>query len=132
MLKKRIKYTDFNGTEREEDFYFHMSSVEVTRFEAKLNGKSIEEYAKELDANKDADKALRFMEDIILNSYGKKSSDGRTFLKTPEIRLEFEYSQAYAELFEDMILNPESAKKFAMGIVEKTKGPDNIAPISRT
>lgn len=131
MFKKRIKYVDFNGTEREEDFYFHMSSVEMTRFEANLRGMSVENYAKELDANKDAAKAIKFIEDIILNSYGRKSPDGRTFLKSPEIRQEFEYSQAYAELFEEMILDPESARKFAMSIGEKTKGNDNVSPLNR-
>ena len=131
MFKKRIKYVDFNGTEREEDFYFHMSSVEMTRFEASLRGMTVEDYAKGIDADKNAPEAVRFIEDIILNSYGRKSPDGRTFLKSPEIRQEFEYSQAYAELFEEMILNPESAKKFAMGVGEKTKGSDNVSPINR-
>ena len=29
MLKKTIKYTDYNGVERTEDFYFNLSKAEI-------------------------------------------------------------------------------------------------------
>lgn len=34
MIKKRIKYTDFNGVEREEDFYFNISKAELVEMES--------------------------------------------------------------------------------------------------
>lgn len=127
MFKKKITYTDFNNNERTEDFYFHMSVPEVARLEAKLGGKTIPEYAEGLKNDQDEDKMLKFIEDIILGSYGKKSADGKAFLKTPEIKQEFEYSQAYAELFEEMIMNHEVAAKFAQGIGTQTKNM-GVAP----
>ena len=33
MLKKRIKYKDFNGEERTEDFYFHLMESEIAELE---------------------------------------------------------------------------------------------------
>ena len=33
MLKKTIKYTDYDGNEREEDFYFNLSKAEITEME---------------------------------------------------------------------------------------------------
>ena len=29
MIKKTIKYVDYNGTERSEDFYFNLNKAEV-------------------------------------------------------------------------------------------------------
>ena len=134
MFKKTIKYTDFNGTSREEDYYFHMSVPEVARMEAKLGGMSLPDYAKQLQADQDADLIIQFMENIILTAYGKKSSDGKNFLKGPKIREEFEYSQAYAELFEELILSEEKAGAFAEGVAMQTRkmkatGEDYLQPV---
>ena len=89
--------------------------------EAKLGGRSLETYSKELSANQDMAKMIAFIEDLVLSSFGKKSEDGKNFLKSEEIRKEFEYSQAYAELFEELLTVPESAEKFATGIARQTK-----------
>lgn len=121
MFKKKIKYVDFNGAEREEDFYFHMSVPEATRLEARFGGMSLETYAKNLALNQNMEPMIKFIEDIILSSYGQKSSDGRSFIKNDRIREEFEYSQAYAELFEEMLTNPEVAEAFAKGVAAQTK-----------
>lgn len=121
MFKKQITYVDFNGTERKEDFYFHLSLPEVTRLEARLGNQTIETFAFNLKASQDEAAMIQFIEDMVLDSYGKKSSDGKTFLKSKAIREEFEYSQAYAELFEELFTKPEAAQKFASGIATKTK-----------
>lgn len=121
MFKKTIKYVDFNGTERTEDFFFHMSTPEATRLQAKFGAVEFDEYANNLAANKDLKGMINFIEDLILSSYGKKSEDGLTFLKNPKIREEFEYSQAYAELFEELLTNSETMEQFAQGIASQTK-----------
>ena len=118
MLKHKIAYTDFNGMEREEDFYFHLSVPEVTRLEAEL-GTDLGTYAQTIASNQDVDKLLAFLEKIVLTSYGKKTSDGKSFYKSPELRTEFEYSQAYAELFQELITNPELAQKFGEKVAEQ-------------
>ena len=33
MLKKTITYTDYNGTERTEDFYFNLTKAEILDME---------------------------------------------------------------------------------------------------
>ena len=38
MYKKTITYTDFNGTERTEDFYFHMTQAEILKMEYSQEG----------------------------------------------------------------------------------------------
>ena len=128
MFKHDITYTDFNGLQRTEPFYFHLSLPETARIEAEI-GAPIEEYAKELAGSKDLKKLLDFLEKLILNSYGKKTADGKSFYKSEEIRKEFEYSQAYAELFEQLLTNPELARKFGTGVADNGKARKNqVAP----
>ena len=121
MIKKTVKYVDFNGTEREDDLYFHLSVPEAVRFTAKFGGRGFESYVKELSANQDEKAMIAFIEDLILSSYGTKTEDGKRFLKSPEIRHDFEYSQAYAELFEELLTNHEETERFAAGIATQTK-----------
>lgn len=124
MFKHTVNYVDFNGNERKEDLYFHLSSVEIIRIEAEV-GKPLEDYIKELTDNQDLSTLLAFLEKMLLNSYGKKTSDGRSFHKSKEIRDEFEYSQAYAEVFEQVVTNPDLAKKFGENLGKKSEKKKN-------
>ena len=128
MFKHNITYVDFNGIERKEDFYFHLSGPEVIRIEAEI-GKPIKEHTEELVANQNIKELLEFLERIVLNSYGKKTSDGKSFIKNKQLREEFEYSQAYAELFEQLLTNAELARKFGEAVVDNGKAKKNqVAP----
>jgi hypothetical protein len=121
MFKQNITYVDFNGMERKEDFYFHLSLPEVTRMEAEI-GRPMEDHVKDIVANQDLKTLIDFLEKLILNSYGRKSADGKSFQKTKEMKTEFEHSQAYAELFEMLLTNPELARKFGEGVADNGKG----------
>lgn len=124
MFKHTVSYVDFNGNERKEDLYFHLSLPEITRIEAEI-GKPIDQYTKELTDNQDMKNLLDFLEKIILNSYGQKTSDGKSFHKSKGLREEFEYSQAYAEIFEHLLTNPELAQKFGEGVINNGKAKKN-------
>lgn len=117
MLKKSITYVTFDGVEVTEDFYFNLTTPEVTRIQAKL-GDDIDKHAKHLAMSNDLDGMLDFIEIMVLDSYGVKSQDGKRFMKSPEIRAEFEYSAAYAELFEELLLNPKEAQAFGEGLAK--------------
>lgn len=128
MFKHTVEYTDFNGNPRKEDLYFHLSLPEVTRLEAEV-GKSIEEYIKDVEANRDMKTLLGFLERILLSAYGQKTSDGKTFHKSKELRDAFEYSQAYAEVFEQVLTNPDLARKFGESVADSGKAKKNqVAP----
>jgi hypothetical protein len=124
MFKQNITYVDFNGQERKEDFYFHLSLPEVTRLEADI-GRPMEEHIKDLASSQDLKTLIDFLEKVILNAYGRKSADGRSFMKSKELRQEFEFSQAYAELFEMILTNPELARKFGEGMADNGKSKKN-------
>lgn len=120
MIKQTVDYVDFNGQERKEDFYFHLSLPELTRIEAEV-GSNLSEYIKELAGTQDVKTLLDFLERIILTSYGKKTTDGKSFLKSEDSRHEFEHSQAYAELFEKLLTDAKMAEEFGKGIGTQSK-----------
>ena len=120
MIKKTIKYTDYNGEERVEECYFHMSTPEATRVLASFGGKSIDDIIDDMTRNGKVDEILAFIEKIILGSYGKKTPDGRSFYKDAEETKLFEYSNAYAELSEQLFSDTQTMEEFAKGIGVKT------------
>ena len=69
----------------------------------------------------------------MLKAYGKKSDDGRRFIKTPEISEEFAQTEAYSDLFMLLATNAEEAAKFVNGIVPQDNqlSPDQIAQINQ-
>lgn len=116
MIKKTISYVDFNGTQRNDDYYFHLSVPEATRFAARFGEQGWEAGIKKIIDSGDLREVLDLFEDIILTSYGQKSPDGRTFIKNKEMRENFSNSEAYAQLFEELVMSPDAMTQFAKGI----------------
>ena len=118
MLKKTIKYTDYDGNEREEDFYFNLNKAEVTEMELSKQG-GLSEYIKRIVAAQDAPSLVELFKELICKSYGEKSLDGKRFVKSKELTEEFTQTEAYAELFVELASNAEEATKFVNGIMPK-------------
>lgn len=116
MLKKTIKYTDFNGVERSEDFYFNLTKAEVTEMEVSIKG-GLSATLRSIVESNDGKKILETFKDLVLKAYGVKSDDGRRFIKTPEVREEFAQTEAYSELFMELSTNADMAAAFVNGIV---------------
>ena len=116
MFKKTITYTDYNGTERTEDFYFHLNKAEIIEMEASTDG-SYGEMLKRIVAAKDGPTIMKTFKEFILKSYGIKSEDGKHFRKSEEISKDFEQSEAYSELFMEICTNADAASAFITGIL---------------
>lgn len=120
MIKKTITYTDYNGTERTEDFYFNLNKAEITEMELSVDG-GFAEKIKQIIAAKKQSEIIKLFKDIILRAYGKKSDDGRRFIKSEEISKEFSQTEAYSDLFMELSVNDELAAEFINGIMPKDK-----------
>ena len=116
MLKKTITYTNFNGNPITEDFYFNFTSLEVSKLMVRLGG-DIDQVAKNIAGSNDQGAMIEFVEELVLSSYGIKSVDGKGFDKSPEIKHSFSCSAAYAELFEQLLLDPQACIAFGQGLV---------------
>ena len=116
MIKKTISYTDYDGNQRTEDYYFNMSKPELIEWQASEVGgldKKIDRISKEQDVAK----LIELMKEMIQLSYGIKSDDGKRFIKNKEILDEFMQTEAYSELFMELSLNADKAAEFINGIL---------------
>lgn len=116
MLKKTITYTDFNGVNRTEDFYFNMSKAELMEMELGTTG-GFAEMIERIVAAKDAPTIMKIFKDFILKAYGEKSLDGKRFVKSEEISNAFAQTEAYSQLFMELVTDAEAAAKFLNGVV---------------
>lgn len=101
MLKKTITYMDFKGNDRTEDFYFHLSKPELIKLNYEDGG--IERRIHDIVDSENAHALMLLVEEIILLAYGERSDDGRRFIKSPEISKAFSETEAYSELFYDLL-----------------------------
>lgn len=120
MLKKNIKYTDYNGVEREDTFLFHLSKAELMELEMGTTG-GLGEMIKQIVKSEDAPAIIKVFKDIILKAYGEKSADGKRFMKVNEagvpLSIAFSQTEAYSELFMELATDADAAAKFVNGIV---------------
>jgi hypothetical protein len=116
MIKKTITYTDYNGVERTENFYFNLSKAEIMEMEMSTAGGMAESIQKIVDA-KDAPAIIRVFKDLVLKAYGVKSDDGRRFMKSKELSEEFAQTEAYSQIFMELATDADAAAKFVNGIM---------------
>ena len=118
MLKKRIKYTDFDGNEREEDFFFHLMESEIAEMELSTAG-GFTESIQRIIQSQDVPEIIKQFKTIILKSYGVKSPDGKRFIKNDELREAFAQTEAnaYSKLFMELATDDAAASAFVNGIV---------------
>lgn len=128
MLKKLIKYTDYNGNEREEEFWFNLSKADLARLEFSKDG-GLEAVVKRLTNKLSGPEIYKIFEDIVLGAYGEKSDDGRRFIKSPELSKAFSETPAYDELLIEILKSEETAAAFINGILpEEAKQTEKPGP----
>ncbi len=116
MLKKTITYTDYDGVERTEDFYFNLSKAELTDMQLSTEG-GLLTIIKKIVNEKNTPELIRLFKKIILAAYGKKSDDGRRFTKNDEIREDFMSTEAYSIIYMELVSDPDKASEFVNGIL---------------
>lgn len=128
MIKKTIAYTDYNGNQRKEDFWFNLSKAEVARMEMSTEG-GMAEMINRIVAAQDVPSLISIFEEMIQKSYGVKTPDGRGFTKRKEDLESFMATEAYSELFMELVTDADAAAKFLNGIIPSydDKKPAQIA-----
>lgn len=121
MLTKKITYTDYNGVERTENFYFNLNESELIRMD--VHDGLASTIQRIVDA-KEAVEIMDLFEKVIRAAYGVKSEDGKRFIKRKngvDVAEDFIESEAYNVLFMELLNDEEKTKQFFEGIVPKTK-----------
>lgn len=118
MLKKTITYTDYDGLERTEEFRFNLTKAELVDMELTTAG-TFSETMKRIIAEKDIIRIAKLFKELLLKSYGVKSDDGKRFVKSQELSEAFSQTEAYSDLYIELLGNPEEAAKFFAEVAPK-------------
>lgn len=118
MLKKEIRYTNFNGDERIKTYYFNISKAEIIEMENEVPG-GYGEFLKGIIAQSDGRQLITEFKRFVLAAVGLRSEDGERFIKNDAIREEFMQTPAYETLFMEMISDFNAAANFIKGVFPK-------------
>ena len=116
MLKKTIEFTYYNGEKIKEDFYFNLSKAELMEMELVTSGGFAEMLQKMVDTQ-DIPEIMKIFKKVIMKAYGVKSPDGKRFIKSDELSKEFTETEAYSELFMELLSDTDAATAFVNGII---------------
>ena len=119
MVVEKIKYTDFNGVEREEEFMFNLTEAEITEMELTTDG-GLSDSIKKIIAAQDTPQIIETFKMLLLKSYGEKSADGRRFVKSEDLSKEFTQTNAYSQLFMKLATDDKAAVAFINGIIPES------------
>lgn len=116
MLKKTINYTDYNGVERTEDFYFNLTKAEIMEMEMSTAG-GLAETIQRIINTQNMPALIKIFKDLILKAYGVKSPDGKRFIKSEDLKDDFAQTEAYSQLFMELATDADAASTFINSII---------------
>lgn len=116
MLKREIKFTDYEGNEKTRSFYFNMTKAELVELEANQPG-GINATIERIQEAEDVKTLIALFKEIILMSVGERSDDGEYFSKSDAIRARFAGHPAYSELFMSLATDADAAADFLQGVL---------------
>lgn len=128
MLKKTMTTVDFGGTERKEDYYFNLTESEIMEMQLSTEGGFVEMVNRIIAAKSELELASLFKK-MICKSYGVLSPDGRKFIKNEAVLADFMATQAFSDLYMELVGDTKKAADFFNGILpEKLKNQKETAP----
>ena len=130
MLKKTIAFTDYDGNQREEDFYFHLNKAELTEMQLEIDG-GLTGMLERIIQKKSGPDIIKTFKMLIIRSYGVKSPDGRKFMKSKEIVEDFLQTEAYNKFFMELVTDSAKAADFLNTIIpdDMQHSPEEIKQI---
>ena len=126
MITFTLEYQDFNGNPVTEDYSFHLSKAEAIELQLEsANGLDVD--LTEIMASDDKKRIFAAFKMLIGKTVGKKSEDGKRFVKSPEITKEFFESEAFSEFITRMMTDPDAATGFVVGVLPTKLGEQALA-----
>lgn len=129
MIKKTVSYQDWDGEPITEDLYFHLTKAEMLDLNKKYNG-ALDKYLRRALEKQQYVKLGVFFKDLILKSYGVKSTDGKRFEKSDEDAKAFYQSLAFDTLFEELLASGDAATAFVDGVMSRGAAVPTLRPVA--
>lgn len=118
MLKREIRYEDFDGNMTSDIFYFNLSKPELIELEVEVD-RGFGQMLQDIVEAKDNKQIIAKFKQLVLMAYGVKSEDGKRFVKSEKLREEFSQTAAYAELFMELASDDKAAVIFLNGVLPR-------------
>lgn len=117
MIKQHVSYEDYDGNKVEKDLWFHLNKSDLAKMSLGFDNGLIDGLT-ELQQKGDKKAVAEFIDNLLVNAYGVRKPDSDVFLKTPEIKEDFQYSLAHDEILM-MLLGGEDDEiiNFIVGIM---------------
>lgn len=115
MLKKTITYTNADGNEITEDFHFNLTKAELLKMELSETG-GFKEHLEQIVKSGNGKDIIEAFEQILRAAYGVRTPDGK-FVKIPGAFDEFVTTEAYSEMFFELVTDAKKSSEFVNAIV---------------
>lgn len=131
MIKQHVSYEDYDGNKVEKDLWFHLNKSDLAKMSLGFDNGLIEGLT-ELQQKGDKKAVAEFIDNLLVNAYGVRKPGSDVFLKTPEIKEDFQYSLAHDEILM-MLLGGEDDEiiDFIVGIMPGMSAKDRANVIEQ-
>lgn len=119
MLVKKLTYEDYNGVTRTEEHRFHLTKAEIIKWLMTTGDYTLDQVLIRLSEERNGKEIIRIFEELLHLSYGRKSLDGTRFEKSEELWEKFSQTEAYSNLFMELVTDGEKAAAFINGVIPK-------------
>ena len=120
MFERTFTYEGFDGKEYKDTWGFYLSKADLLEIQLGTFV-GLDQLIKRLIDTQNGKEIMAIIKEIILKSVGRPSQDGKRFIRNQEIRDEFEQTEAYSQLFEELVMDGEKAMDFIISAVPREK-----------
>jgi hypothetical protein len=118
VFKRTITYKDLDGNDITDDFYFNLSKAEIAEWKLSFGEQEdLASYIKDIIKNKNTSVIIKLFKDLLGRSVGRRSEDGKRFIKNDDIRDAFMQSDAYSVFFMELVTNANAGVEFIRGVL---------------
>lgn len=131
MIKQHVSYKDYDGNKVEKDLWFHLNKSDLAKMSLGFDNGLIDGLT-ELQKKGDKKAVAEFIDNLLVNAYGIRKPGSDVFLKTPEVKEDFQYSLAHDEILM-MLLGGEDDEiiNFIVGIMPGMSAKDRANVIEQ-
>ena len=130
MFERTFKFEGFDGKMYEDTWGFYLSKADLLEIQLGTFV-GLDALMKRLIETKNGKEIMAIVKEIILKAVGHASPDGRKFLRNDELREEFLQTDAYSQLFEELVLDSTKALDFITAAVPREVGEKMRAEMAK-
>lgn len=120
MIKKDFTYTNFDGEQVTETWWFHLFKSEMIKMHMYDPSGDLEAMLKRIVADGKPKEIIDTFDSIIKLAVGKRSADGKRFIRNQELIDEFFQTPSYDEFFCQLVTDANFAVEFLRGAFKGT------------